>query len=163
MHGGMMWRVYLSVITAITILAAGSALYAYNKGRQSGMQQVQTSWDSEKLAMKKANTEELMKARQREQALQALNQRLRQERANEVRRLAAEYAADLERLRDRPETRAGAGGVPEGAAAGVGCTGAGLARGDAGFLAGYAHDAARLQLALDSCQAAYEAVRQSTP
>lgn len=158
-----MWRVYLSVITATIILAAGSAIYGYSKGKQSGMQAVQTLWDSEKLAMQQANAEELMKARHREQALQALNQRLREERANEVRRLAREHAADLERLRDRSETRAGASGVPEGASPGVGCTGQGLARGDAGFLAGYAHDAARLQLALDSCQAAYDAVRQSTP
>ena len=122
------------------------------------MREVQTLWDSERAATAKAQTEELMKARQREQSLQALAERLRLEKRREADRLAREYAADLERLRDRPDTRAGAGGVPEGASPGVGCTGEGLARGDAEFLSRYAHDAARLQLALNTCQAAYNAL-----
>jgi hypothetical protein len=40
----------------------------------------------------------------------------------------------------------------------VGCTGEGLARPDAEFLAGFAADAARLQAAYDSCRKAYEVV-----
>lgn len=125
------------------------------------MTEVQSSWNLERAATAQAQAEELMKARQRESALRDLADRLRKEKRDEANRLAREYAADLERLRDRPEARAGTGGVPEGAAAGVGCTGAGLARLDAAFLTGYAHDAARLQLALDTCQAAYDEVRRS--
>lgn len=152
-----MWTRFIALTTIATLLA-GSVMYAHNRGKQSGMQQVQTLWDSERLATQQAQAEELMKARQRESALRDLADRLRKERADEAKRLAAAYAADLERLRDRPDTRAGAGGVPEGASPGVGCTGEGLARGDAEFLSRYAHDAARLQLALNTCQAAYNAL-----
>ncbi len=146
-------------VTLTTTLVAGTAWYAHSKGVQSGMQEIQSLWDSERAIIAQAHAEETMKARQRELALRELADRLRQERTNEAKRLAREYAADLERLRNRPETRASAGGVPEGAAPGAGCTGEGLARPDAVFLAGYAADAARLQLALNQCQAAYESLR----
>ncbi len=124
------------------------------------MREVQTLWDSERLAVAQAQAEERMKARQREQSLQDLAAKLRLEKRREADRLAREYVADLERLRDRPDTRAGAGGVPEGAAAGVGCTGAGLSRGDAAFLVGLAADAARTQAALDQCRAQYAEVER---
>jgi hypothetical protein len=101
-----------------------------------------------------------MKARQTEQALQKAVNRIRQEKQREAVRLANDYAAVINSLHDRPEARAGAGGVPEGAAAGVGCTGEGLAKRDGEFLAGYAHDAARLQLALQVCTSAYDQVRR---
>lgn len=155
-----MWT-RLIVLTTIAISLAGSAMYAHNRGKQSGMQQVQILWDSEKLERAQAHAKELTKARQREQALQTLAEKLRLEKRREADRLAREYAADLERLRDRPETRAGAGGVPEGAAAGVGCTGAGLARLDAELLTGYANAAARLQSALDQCRAQYAEVERA--
>jgi hypothetical protein len=106
-----------------------------------------------------AQAEEMMKARQTEQALQKAVNRIRQEKQREAVRLANDYAAVINSLHDRAETRAGASGVPDGAAAGVGCTGAGLAKRDGEFLAGYAADAARLQLALNACQAAYDEVR----
>ena len=101
-----------------------------------------------------------MKAAQREAALKALIDKQRKDHQREATRLANDYAAVVVSLQDRAETRAVAGGVPEGAVAGVGCTGQGLARPDAEFLAGYARDAGRLQLALQACQAAYDAVRQ---
>jgi hypothetical protein len=101
----------------------------------------------------------MMKARQREKALTEALDKQRLERRREIDRITAEYRRTLDSLRERPD-RPSDGGVPEGAAAGVGCTGAGLAGPDAAFLAGYAADAARLQLALDQCKAAYDAVRQ---
>lgn len=156
-----MWRWWIAAVMAASICAAGSAWYAHSKGMQSGMQQVQILWDSERAATAQAQAEELMKARQREHALQALAEKLRLEKRREADRLAREYAADLERLRDRPETRAGDGGVPEGAAAGVGCTGAGLSRRDAEFLVGLAADAARAQAALDQCRAQYAEVERA--
>jgi hypothetical protein len=163
-----MWWTLLSprfVLAAlVAALCAGTVWYAYNNGRQSGMSQVQIKWDQEKLAVLavlEAQNQELMKARQRERALHALMDRQRKERAREMDRIAVLHAAELERLRNRPEARAGDGGVPEGAAAGVGCTGAGLAGPDATFLAGYGADAARLQTALNECRVKYEAIQQS--
>jgi hypothetical protein len=125
------------------------------------MSEIQSQWDAERAATLAAQAEELMKARQQEQALQAAVNRIRQEKQREAVRLVNDYAAVVVSLQDRPEARAGAGGVPEGAAAGVGCTGAGLAKRDSEFLAGYGRDAARLQLALNACQAAYDQVRES--
>lgn len=157
-----MWNLKLIGLIALTVsaLVAGSAWYAHSKGRQSGMSEVQTLWDMEVAQMSQAQAEELMKARQREQALQALIDQQRKAHHEEVKRIASEYAADLERLRDRPEERAGSGGLPEGSASGVGCTGEGLARGDADFLVRYSADAARTQAALNACVAAYDEVRR---
>jgi len=152
-----MW-LRLIAITTIAISLAGIVMFAHNKGRQSGMMEVQASWDQAKLQQQEQMLEEQMKAKQRERSLQMLVARLQQEKRHEANRLAREYAAMADSLRDRPEARAGAGGVPETPDAGVGCTGAGLAGPDARFLLGYAADAARLQLALDTCQAAYNAL-----
>jgi hypothetical protein len=154
-----MWNIkILAAIGILTITSlVGSAIYAYKQGRQSGMQQVQTLWDSERLAIAEAQAEEQMKARQREQALQALVDRQRKEHQNEVRRIVREHAALTDSLRDRPEARAGDGGVPESAGAGtadrVGCTGAQLSRPDATVLVGIARDADQLRVALKACVA----------
>jgi hypothetical protein len=159
----MLWNLKLigAALIATPILLAGSAWFGFNKGKESGMRQVQTLWDWEKTVQTAAQAEEQMKARQREQALQATINRVRQEKQREATRLAADYAAVINSLHDRPEARSeDSGGVPEGSRAGVGCTGQGLAKRDASFLGGYAHDAARLQLALDACQAAYNEVRE---
>jgi hypothetical protein len=64
-------------------------------------------------------------------------------------------------LRERPEGRVQSCPVYTDTGAPAGCTGAGLARPDAEFLAGYAADAARLEATLEQCRAAYEAVRLS--
>ena len=154
-----MWnlRFLIAAVTVASILGAGWQLYGLGKKR--GMSKVQTLWDSEKLATAQAHAEEMMKARQRELALRDLADRLRTERINEAKRLAREYAADLERLRNRPEARADSPtGLPEGTPAGVGCTGSGLARLDAELLTGYAFAAARLQSAYDECKAKYNAL-----
>jgi hypothetical protein len=157
-----MWNIKLiglATITTLTLLA-GSAWLAYAKGSKAGAQAVQSQWDAEKLAMTQAQAEELMKARQREQALQALADRIRKEKQREAIKLAADYAAVVDSLHDRAETRAGAGGVPEGAAAGVGCTGRGLAKLDAELLARYSYAAGQLQLAYDECRAKYTEIER---
>jgi multidrug efflux pump subunit AcrA (membrane-fusion protein) len=155
-----MWtKLWIAAVVVASTCAAG--WLTYDAGRKMGRSEVQQKWDQERAATAEAQAAETMKARQRELALQELAKRLRQEKADEARRLAREYAADLERLRDRPETRAGAGGVPDSPGAGVGCTGAGLARPDAAFLTGYAYDAARLEASLRQCVSAYNSVREA--
>ena len=146
---------------AILTLAAGSAWLGYSKGLQSGMLQVQSQWDAERLKTAQAHDDEMKKALQKTAALQDQVTKLRKAQADENRRIVDRYELEFAGLRNRPEARAGAGGVPEGAAPGVGCTGAGLAAGDARFLAWYAADAARLQLAFDGCRAQYEAVTEA--
>jgi DNA-binding XRE family transcriptional regulator len=156
-----MWNLKLIALIATPILLVGSAWFGHSRGTQYGMSVVQSQWDAERAMTLATQTEELMKARQTEQALQKTINRIRQEKTREAIKLANDYAAVVDSLHDRPETRAGAGGVPEGAGAGTGCTGAGLARVDATFLAGYSADAARLQLALDACKVAYDEVRRA--
>jgi hypothetical protein len=157
----MIWNLKTLAVSgiAITTLVAGTAWYSFNRGSQYGMSVIQTQWDAEKLLVAQAQAEEQMKARQTEQALQATINRIRQEKTREATRLANDYAAVINSLHDRPKARADTTGVPEGAVAGVGCTGSGLARDDAEFLAGYARDAGRLQLALDICRKQYAEVK----
>lgn len=142
------------------VLLAGASFAAYTKGKDMGAMQVQQLWDQERADRAEAVAEEAMKARQREAALQAHIDKMKRERRHEAKRIADQFAADLERLRNRPEARAGAGGLPEGARPGVGCTGEGLARADAEFLTRLATDASRLRAALGQCQAQYNAVKE---
>jgi hypothetical protein len=155
-----MWtpRLLIAAVVVIAISAVGWRLYEV--GKRSGMSQVQAQWNLEKLAMTEAMNAELQRARQREDALKTLTTRLSEDHRREKNRIRTEHAAIVDSLRNRPETRAGDGGVPQGADAGVGCTGAGLARPDAAFLVGYAADAARLQSALNACRAAYAEVER---
>jgi len=53
--------------------------------------------------------------------------------------------------------------VPADSTNAVGCTGEGLAKPDAEFLAGYAADAAQLQAQYNACKAGYEALRNGPP
>jgi hypothetical protein len=160
-----MWNLKLLGIGALVALSAcaGSAWYAYSKGKASGMQEVQTSWDSEKLTRAAAQAEEMMKAKQKQDALQALLSQQRKDHQREATRIANDYAAVLNSLHDRPEARGGGdAGVPDAAGTVSGCTGAGLSRPDAAFLAGIAADAARTQAALNACVSAYNQARQLT-
>ena len=148
-------------LAGVTALAIGlGAVALYRTGYAKGAAEVQQQWDAEKAATAAAQAEETMKARQREKALIELTERLRKEHRREVDRIVAERNRLVGELRNRPEARAGAGGVPEGAAAGVGCTGEGLSRRDGEFLAGLAADAARTQAALQQCVAQYNQVRE---
>jgi hypothetical protein len=152
-----MWNLKLIALIAIPISLAGSAWYGHSRGVQSGMSQIQTQWDAERAQQIATQAEEAMKARQTEQALQAAVSRIKQEKTREATRLANDYVAVINSLHDRPEARAGDGGVPEGATAGVGhptgCTGSQLSRPDATVLVGIARDADQLRVALKACVA----------
>jgi hypothetical protein len=158
-----MWNLKLlaAIGIATTISLAGTAWYAHSKGKQSGMQQVQTLWIAERAAIQEAQAKEMEQARKREQALQAQVDQIRRSHRNEISRINRDHAALVDSLRDRPEARAGDSGVPEGAAAGVGCTGAGLSKPDSEFLVWLGREAARTQAALNACITAYDEVRRS--
>jgi uncharacterized protein YlxW (UPF0749 family) len=155
-----MWTSRFLIAAAILTTLAISHWRFYSTGYESGVTHTEQAWQAEKLATTKAQMAEMEKARQAQQALQAQVDKIRQESANEKRRVAAQYERTIAGLRERPKTRAGATGVPEGAVAGVGCTGAGLSRPDGEFLAWYAGEAARAQTALRTCIAAYNSARR---
>lgn len=85
-----------------------------------------------------------------------------QEKRNvEVADINRRLSTALIELRDRPERPSGDNSaVPGAATAYIGATGAELARGDAEFLTGYAADAAKLEVELNKCEAAYNSIIQ---
>ena len=150
-------RVVAIVALVVGFLAlSGLSAYSYRAGKAA----VQQEWDKEKAAIAQAHLEEMQRARQREAELQAAIDKQTEGYKRDLENITADYQRIVVWLRDRPAARAGAGGVPQGATAGVGCTGAGLSRGDAEFLAGYAADAARTREALDQCVRQYDEVRR---
>ena len=148
--------VAIVAVVGVFLAISGLSMYSYRAGKAA----VQQEWDKEKAAIAQAHLEEMQRARQREVELQAAIDKQTEGYKRDLENITADYQRIVVWLRDRPAARAGAGGVPQGATAGVGCTGAGLSRGDAEFLAGYAADAARTREALDQCVRQYDEVRR---
>ena len=133
--------------------------FSYWKGYTHGKDVVQKEWDAERVVLEREAQAQADKARQIERQLQAKADNIQREKHNAVKAADSKYAALIDSLRKRPETRAE--GMPNGAEAVVGCTGEGLARPDAEFLAGYAADAARLQAQYNACREAYEVIQNA--
>lgn len=151
-----MTRAIAALLLAAILAAAGWAIH--ETGLAAGRAEIQAKWDQQRITDAAATVQAAIQARAREQALQSTADKIRQEKTREIRHLSAARDAALRELRDRPEARAGAGGVPSTSELGnAGCTGEGLAKGDAEFLTRYASDAARLELALSQCRSTYEA------
>ena len=140
--------------------AGGAGLY---KGHDLGMAEVQQKWDKERAAQEAEYAAAQAAAREKEQELQANADQLRQEKDREIRDLNARAAALTNSLRDRPtRPTAEASAVPSTASAGcapASCTGAGLSREDAEFLAREAARADELRSSLRQCLAQYQAIR----
>lgn len=99
-------------------------------------------------------------ARDKETQLTDKLARAQEKRNVEVASINRKHATAVASLRQRPERLATfASEVPSAPATCTGTTGAELARGDAEFLAGYAADAAKLEAALNQCEAAYNELR----
>ena len=146
----------------IAVGAAGGV--GYLEGKDAGKAVVQQLWDNERTQQAEAHAMALEAARNKEQALQASADILRQDKDREIRDLNARAAALTNSLRVRPErpapeARAVPGATSPGPAVTV-CTGAELPRPDAEFLAGEAARADELRAALKQCLAQYQAVRQ---
>lgn len=124
-----------------------------------GKSAVRAEWNEQRLADSKRHAEELEAAITRQRTLQASIDRIKKENRHEVDRINRAYSAALDGLRDRPTERVNVC-VSETPGAVVGCTGAGLAKRDAEFLAGYSRDAERLAAALRQCQAGYQTARE---
>lgn len=155
MLGFLMNRFVLGGIVGLLMLG-----FAFWKGYSQGELSVQKRWDADKIVQERALQAAAAKTAEVERDLQAKADKNLKERLSEFQTVSVRYHALLNSLRNRPEARAETG-VPENAGDVVGCTGEGLARPDAEFLAGYAADAARLQAAYDSCRQAYEEVKNA--
>jgi hypothetical protein len=141
--------------------AGGAGLY---QGHELGVAEVQQKWDKERAAQLAEHAAAQAAAREKEQELQASADLLRKDKDREIRDLNARTAALTNSLRDRPSRpTAETSTVSSTASAGCApssCTGAGLSREDAQFLAGEAARADELRASLKQCHAQYQAIRQ---
>lgn len=153
MLGFLMNRWVLGGLAGLVMLG-----FSFWKGYTSGKDNIQQKWDAEKVVWEREMQVQADKNRQIERKMQAKADSIHKERVRETQIVNRRYNALVDSLRKRPEARQDS--VPADSNNGVGCTGEGLARPDAEFLAGYAADAARLQAAYDSCKAAYEVIHE---
>lgn len=94
-----MWNLKTSLVLALlgASLCAGTALYAYKQGRQSGMTHTQQLWDSEKLTVAQVHA---IQIQQLNDQLQEAQNRARQ-RETLLRREADASRLASERLREQ--------------------------------------------------------------
>lgn len=148
----------IGVIIAIGAAAGGG----YYKGNTDGRMAIQSQWDAERIKQQEAYARALQEAAERQQALQAGADKLRQEKDRETRELAARNTALTNSLRDRPERpTAQSGSVSSTSSTGPsGCSGKELFREDGAFLVRLAGEADEIRIALKQCYAQYEALRK---
>lgn len=148
-------------IAAAVLVSATMFGWGYLVGHGHGTDKVQQAWDRQIAANAQEAARQQSAAREREHQLQLQADRKLKEKDREIAAVSRRAAALADSLRDRPEARLAPADLPQAAGAAAGCTGAGLARGDAEFLVRLAQDAARLQLAFDQCRAGYQAAKDS--
>jgi len=150
---------YFLAGAVIAVVVAGGA--GYVKGTSHGKMVVQAEWDAERIRQQEAHAKAVQEAIEKQQAIQADADQLRQEKDRETRDLLARNAALANSLRDRPQRPVvQAGAVPGAAGAGSGgCTPGELYREDSEVVVGLAREADEIRLALKQCYAQYEAVR----
>ena len=153
MLGFLMNRWVLGGLAGLVMLG-----FSYWKGYTHGSNNTQEKWDAERVVLERQAQEWKDEVRETERQLQAKADKIQREKHNAVKAADSKYAALIDSLRNRAETRSN-DPVSDSAGDVVGCTGAGLARPDAEFLAGFAADAARLQAQYNACKAGYEALR----
>jgi len=150
---------YFLVGALIAVAVAGGA--GYVKGTAHGKAVVQAAWDAERIQQQEAHVKALQESIQKQQALQADADQLRQEKDRETRDLLARNTALNNSLRNRPQRPAApTSTVPSTAGTGSsGCTPRELYREDSEVVVGLAREADEIRLALKQCYAQYEAVR----
>lgn len=150
---------YFLAGAVIAVVVAGGA--GYVKGTSHGKMVVQAEWDAERIKQQEAHAKAVQESIEKQQALQADADQLRQEKDRETRDLLARNAALNNSLRDRPQRPVvQTGAVPGAAGAGSGgCTPGELYREDSEVVVGFAREADEIRLALKQCYAQYEAVR----
>ena len=133
----------------------------YSSGYTNGSAMIQIRFDQYILVHQEAAMEAKITAEARERVLTSEIVRIERVAKNEKSGIIGRYESALAELRERPERPDPRGniGVSETATSPTGCSGAGLAKGDAEFLAGYSADAAKLKSALQQCLSVYSSTR----
>jgi hypothetical protein len=129
------------------------------QGDDVGQAKVQAKWDQEKARLAEEYAANVTAMREKEQAMQGNADKLRQEKDNELKKIANTNKLLLDSLRNRPE-RSQSSGMSETASTGQsGCTGKDLHRESATDIVKLAMDADELRLALKQCYSQYEELR----
>ncbi len=152
----------LHMAAGCVLVAAIAGSAGYWRGHSAGQAKVQAAWDRERAQLAEEHAKAMAAAREKEQALQAGADQLREESNAKVQELSARAASLADSLRKRPERTAQGSAVSGAAGAGcapVACTGATLSREDAEFLAREAARADQLRIALDACVRQYQSLR----
>lgn len=154
------------VALAVVLAVGGAYIAGEITGDRRGEARVQQAWDRSDRQVLEARAKRVEASRQREQGLQANANRERENLEKEARRLARELDIALYELRNRPPRPTGfqPGGVPASVAGTAGevggCTGAGLYRDDAEFLARQAHLAQLIRAERNTCYRLYNEARE---
>ena len=144
----------VGLVVCATALLAATHWWAHGFGAAK----VEHRWATQRASLAQAHADAIEAMRVSEQHLRNTSEALARKARDDEKRIRGERDRLAASLRDRPVARA-ATPTEANSSAGVGCTGAQLARGDAEFLVGFATDAARLSAALQQCRVAYEAAR----
>lgn len=127
---------------------------SYGTGYYNGYGNAKEKVQSE---MAIAHAEELRQARDKEQGWQKAANNIQREKDNEIRKLNATHTALVNSLRDRQDRPKN--GVPDDPDSEQNkCTGTGLYRSDAEFLAREAARADEVRIALKQCYAQYDSL-----
>lgn len=157
------WKVIgvgVAVVVCFFLLLAGVRAIERH-GYEAGKKEVQDKWDADIAARAAAYAKLVEDTRLREQQMNADQAAAREEKKRDEARLAAAQRRIADLLRNRPERpadmSASAAAVPADQG-GPRCTGAGLFRADAEFLAGQSARADDLRIALKECYAWHDSV-----
>ncbi len=150
----------LHMAAGCVLVAAVAGVAGYGKGYSHGKATVQQEWDAERAQLAEEHAKAMAAAREKEQALQANADQLRQEKDDEIRTINARAAAIADSVRKRPARPAESSAVPSAASTGQGgCTARELFREDAEVAIRLARDADELRTALLQCYKQYETLR----
>lgn len=144
----MLREVIAAVVCAALFFVAGWTVNGWRKNTE--IAQIQLEYTK-----KQADAEKV--ARDKEQNWVDQADVIRKAKDAEIATINHKFNTAIAGLRSRPERSSNQ--VPGATPACAGSSGAGLARGDGEFLAGYAADAARTEAALEQCEAQYNQLR----
>ena len=161
----------LILVFLFTVLVGGSYYAGHVKGYKSGhavaAQELEKEFTSYKKAQENLFREEIQRSLETQQALSDQLNSLRMEKEVEIKNINDRYASLVRSLRNRlsrAEAATNQSTYPSDPTTttiertGTGCTGAGLLREDAEFLAGEAAAADTLKQSLKECRAAHSSI-----
>ena len=147
----------------VAVCAAFSG--GYWRGNEAGQAFVQQQWDQEKAKQMAEYAENQRIAREKEQAMQLAANNIRKEKDREISNLTARTTALTNSLRDRPSRSTAetstVSSSTDARCSPVACTGAGLSKQDAEFLAREAARGDETRTLLKQCYKQYQEVSQS--